>query len=82
MSEVNETRFLVQHQFCECKCRLNQSVHNLKQKWNQDECWCECTELDDWSSCKNCYTQNPSTCYCVCDKACKIDKYLDIKNCK
>ena len=26
MSVVNETRFLVQHQSCECKCRLNESV--------------------------------------------------------
>ena len=25
--------------------------------------------------------QNPSTCDCECDKACKIDEYLDIKNC-
>ena len=25
-SVVNETRFLVQHQSCECKCRLNESV--------------------------------------------------------
>ena len=24
---------------------------------------------------------NPSTCDWECDKACKIDKYLDIKNC-
>ena len=24
---------------------------------------------------------NPSTCDCGCNKACKIDEYLDIKNC-
>ena len=24
---------------------------------------------------------NPSTCDCECNKACKIDEYLDIKNC-
>ena len=24
---------------------------------------------------------NPSTCVCECNKACKIDEYLDIKNC-
>ena len=24
---------------------------------------------------------NPSTCDCECNRACKIDKYLDIKNC-
>ena len=27
------------------------------------------------------YIWNPSTCYCECNKACKIDEYLDIKNC-
>ena len=36
MSEVNETRFLVQHQLCECECRLNESVCNSKHKWNHD----------------------------------------------
>ena len=24
---------------------------------------------------------NPSNCDCECNKACKIDEYLDIKNC-
>ena len=32
MLSVNETRFLVQHDFCECKCTLNESVCNSKQK--------------------------------------------------
>ena len=55
ISRVNEKRFLVQHEFCESKCRLNESVCNSKQKWNYDECWCECKELDDWGSCKKGY---------------------------
>ena len=25
--------------------------------------------------------RNPSTCYCACNKAWKIDEYLEIKNC-
>ena len=32
MSGVNETKFLVQQESCECKCGLN-SVCNSKQKW-------------------------------------------------
>ena len=32
MLEVNETRFLVQHASWECKCGLNVSVCNSKQK--------------------------------------------------
>ena len=37
-------------------------------------------ELDDWDSCEKDYMWNPSTCNCECNKACKIDKYLDIEN--
>ena len=34
MLEVNKIRFLVQHESYGCKCRLNESVCNPKQKWN------------------------------------------------
>ena len=44
MSGVNETTVLVQHKQCECKYRLNENLYNSKQKWNHDECWCECKE--------------------------------------
>ena len=54
---------------------------NAKQKWSHDKCQCECKELVNWSSCKNDYMMNLSTCNCECDKACKIGEYLDIKNC-
>ena len=53
MSWVYETRFLVQYESCGCKYGLNESVCNSKQKWNHNECRCECKELDDWGSCKN-----------------------------
>ena len=81
MSGVNETRFSVQQGSCECKCGLNDSVRNSKQKWNHDKCQCDCKKLDDWSFCKDDYTWNRSTCDCEYNKACKIGKYLDIKNC-
>ena len=54
---------------------------NSKQKWSHGECPCECKKSDDWSSCKDDYIWNPSACGCESNKACKIDKYLDIKNC-
>ena len=79
-SGAKETRFSVQHESCECKCGLNESVCNLKQKRNHGECWCECKELDDWGSCKE-YMWNPSTYDCESHKACTIDEYLDIKIC-
>ena len=53
MLGVNETRFIVQHESCECKCGLNESVSNSKQKCNHNECRWECKELDDSSSCKD-----------------------------
>ena len=80
MSQVNEARFLVQHKSCECKCGLNESVSNSKQKWSHNKCRCDCKKLDDQKFCKSHYIQNPSTCNCDYNKACKIDEYLDIKN--
>ena len=40
ISGVNETKFIVQHESYECKCGLNECVHNSKQNWNHDECRC------------------------------------------
>ena len=58
---------------------MNESVCNSKQIWNPDECWWECKELND--SRKNGYIIiNPSTWDCECNKACKIDEYLESKN--
>ena len=52
MSGVNEIRFLVQYEQCECKCGLNESVSNSKEKWSHNECKCEYKKLDNWSSCR------------------------------
>ena len=59
---VNETTFINQHDSCECKCGLNETVCNSKQKWNPDECWCDCDckELYDWGACQKDYMWNPS----------------------
>ena len=42
---------------------------------------CECKELDVWGSCEKGDMWNSSMCDCECNKACKIDEYLDIKIC-
>ena len=42
MSRANETRHVKLHETCKCKCRLNASVCNNKQLWNDDKCRCEC----------------------------------------
>ena len=47
MSRTNETRHIKWHEMCKCKCRLDASVCNNKQHWNDDKCRCECKELID-----------------------------------
>ena len=38
MSRTNETRHIKWHETCKCKCRLDASVCNNKQRWNDDKC--------------------------------------------
>ena len=47
MSRTNETRHTEYHKTCNCKCRLNASVCNNRQRWNKDKCTYECKELID-----------------------------------
>ena len=45
MSRTNETRHIEWHKTCKCKCRLDASICNNKQRWNDDKCRCECKEI-------------------------------------
>ena len=51
MSETNETRHIKWHEICKCECRLDWSVGNNKQHWNNDKCQSECKELIDNEIC-------------------------------
>ena len=51
MSRTNETRHIKWHETCKCKCRLDASVRNNKQRWSNEKCKCECKELIDKGSC-------------------------------
>ena len=42
---------------------------------------CDCEEIDYLDYCRNDYMWNPNKWDHECNKACKIDEYLDIKNC-
>ena len=42
MSRNNEARHVEQHEKCKCKCRLDESVFNNKQRWNDYKCRWEC----------------------------------------
>ena len=55
MSRTNETRHIKWHETCKCKCRLDGSVCNNKQRWNDDKCQCECKELIDKVVCNKGY---------------------------
>ena len=82
LMRLNETRHVLWHESCKCICKLNSSVYNNKQIWNDDTCRCDCNE--DFAGTINCnkgYMWNPSTWECQCDKRCKQGQYLDHKNC-
>ena len=64
MSRTSETRHIKWHEMCKCKCKLDASVCNNKQRWNEDKCMCECKELID------------NNCQSECDKSCDIGEYL------
>ena len=82
MSRTNETRHTEWHETCKCKCRLDGSVCNNKQRWNEDKCRCECKELIDEGVCDKGSIWNPSNCECECDKLCDVGEYLDYENCR
>ena len=78
---LNETRNVLWHESCKCICKLNSSVCNNKQIWNDDTCRCDCNEdFTDIISCDKGYTWNPSTCECQCDTWRKPGQYLDHEN--
>ena len=77
----SQTRHIEWHETCKCKCRLDVSVCNNKQRWNEDKCRCEFREeLSDKERCDKEFDWSPSKCKCECDKSCDIGEYLDYKN--
>ena len=82
ISWTNETRHVKWHETCKCKYRLDKSVCNSEQRWNEDKCKCECKELIDKGVCDKGFIWNPSNCECECDKPCDFSEYLDYSNCK
>ena len=82
MSRTNETRHIEWHKMCKCKCRLDTSFCNNKQRWNEDKCRCECRELIDKGVCNKGFIWNASNCECECDKSCDVGEYLNFEKCK
>ena len=82
MSRTNETRHRKWHETCKYKCRLNASVCNNKQCWNNDKCRCESKQLIDKGMCDKGFICNPSNCECKYDKSYDVREYLDYENFK
>ena len=82
MWRTNETWHIKWHEMRKCKCRLDASVFNNKQRWNDDKCRCECKKLIDKGVCDKGFIWNPSNCQCECDKSCNVGEYFDYENCK
>ena len=60
------------HEAGKSKCRLNGSVYNNKQRWNENKCKCEYKELIDKGVCDKGFIWNPSNCECECHKSCDV----------
>ena len=75
MSRTKETRHIKWHENCKCKCRIDDSVCNNKQRWINEKYRCDCKELVDKGRCDKGFILNPSIC--ECDKLCDIGQYLD-----
>ena len=60
MSRANETRDIKWHQICKCKFRLDASVCNNKERWNNDKGRCECKELIENGRYDKGFIWNPS----------------------
>ena len=82
LSKTNETRFRSWHETCMCKCRLDASICNNRQSWNNDKCRCKCKELIDKGRCNNGFIWNPNVYKCEYDKLRDVDEHLDYINCK
>ena len=76
ISRTNKTRHIKQHKTCKCKCRLDTSLCDNRQRWNSDKCRCECKKLINKGVCDEGYAWNPSNCQCECNKSCEYGEYL------
>ena len=66
ISRTNKTKYIKLHETCKCKCRLDASVCNNKQHWNEDKWRCECIEFIDKGACDKGFIWNFSNCKCEC----------------
>ena len=82
ISRINDARNLSWRETCTCKCRLDESVCKIEQRWNNNnKCRGECKELIEKGRCNDGFIWNPSRFECECDKSCDVGEHLDYENC-
>ena len=77
VSQQNEMKEISFHKSGRCDCLLNKTVYNDKQKWNSEECKCECLKLEN---CEYGFVWNVSNCKCEQGK--KVSKLISIQDTK
>ena len=69
MSQQNEFKQASFHKSCKCDCLLNKTVCNDEQRWNNNQCRCECLKIEN---CDINYSWNVVNCRCEHKKAVKL----------
>ena len=80
ISRTNETSHEKWDEICKYKFRLDASVCNDKQCWNNDKCRCEWKEFIGKGICDKGFIWSSSNC--EFNKSCDIGGCLDYANCK
>ena len=60
MITIDESKTLLKHISCACKCKFNSTACNSNQKWRNKTGQCECKNY--YYKCKNYHRWNPATC--------------------
>ena len=58
---INESKKLIKHISCECKCKFDGRKCNSNQWWDKDKYRCECKKHN---VCEIDYVWNPFSCNC------------------
>ena len=54
----NQAKAMAKHILCDYKCKLNSTISNSYQKWDDKTCQCKCK---NYHKCKKDFSFNPST---------------------
>ena len=78
ITNKDKAKAMTEHISCDCKCKINSTTYNSKQKWNNKTCQCECK---NYRKCKKDYIWNPSTCICENSKYSSSIADTSVTNC-